>query len=281
MFSLLLAWISCWSQLPVVWDTITVISMGECKKDVTPVLMHWSYVFVALTHRYDITVMGLPSFHFPVDLLNMNNAIDAFDQHGLRGQSDQLMDVMEMITCMTSMYEGIAEDHPNLVNVPLCVDLALNWMLNVYDRWVQGHCSKSNYIEDSVGLVHCPSRTQWCGKSLCRHWPRQWLAADEQAASRCFNQCWFISSWLKKHVLLKGKVFNMWSATYGYVYSSFGEIGHGLSAICFCWLCHYKLGLISISPTMTHHVMFSHHQSAAPLLDNTAYSWIKPTDAYL
>ena len=26
-------------------------AMGECKKDVTPVLMHWSYVFLALTHR--------------------------------------------------------------------------------------------------------------------------------------------------------------------------------------------------------------------------------------
>ena len=25
--------------------------MGQCKKDVTPLLMHWSYVFFALTHR--------------------------------------------------------------------------------------------------------------------------------------------------------------------------------------------------------------------------------------
>ena len=29
------------------------ISMGLCKKDITPLLMHWSYVFLALTHRYD------------------------------------------------------------------------------------------------------------------------------------------------------------------------------------------------------------------------------------
>ena len=26
--------------------------MGWCKKDVTPLLTHWSYVFLALTHRY-------------------------------------------------------------------------------------------------------------------------------------------------------------------------------------------------------------------------------------
>ena len=31
------------------------ISMGQCKKDVTPLLMHWSYIFLALTHRYDIS----------------------------------------------------------------------------------------------------------------------------------------------------------------------------------------------------------------------------------
>ena len=32
------------------------ISMGKCKKDVTPVRWHWSYVFLALTHRYLPTI---------------------------------------------------------------------------------------------------------------------------------------------------------------------------------------------------------------------------------
>ena len=31
------------------------ISMVLCKKDVTPLLMHWSYVFLTLTHRYKAT----------------------------------------------------------------------------------------------------------------------------------------------------------------------------------------------------------------------------------
>ena len=30
------------------------ISMGWCKKDVTPLLTHWSYIFLAPTHRYDM-----------------------------------------------------------------------------------------------------------------------------------------------------------------------------------------------------------------------------------
>ena len=31
---------------------ITSVSMGWSKKDVTPLLMHWSYIFLALTHRH-------------------------------------------------------------------------------------------------------------------------------------------------------------------------------------------------------------------------------------
>lgn len=64
----------------------------------------------------------------------MNTAVDCFDEHNLRGQNDKLLDVVDLINCVTSMYEKVSEDNPNLVNVPFCVDLVLNWLLNVYDR---------------------------------------------------------------------------------------------------------------------------------------------------
>ena len=42
-------------------DSTLYISMGWCKKDVTPLLTHWSYVILALTHRYsDHLFQGLP-----------------------------------------------------------------------------------------------------------------------------------------------------------------------------------------------------------------------------
>ena len=31
---------------------LETISMGWSKKDVTPLLQHWRYIFLALTHRY-------------------------------------------------------------------------------------------------------------------------------------------------------------------------------------------------------------------------------------
>ena len=47
--------------------TYSKISMGSCKKDLTPLLTHWSYVFLALIHRfYFLAVTGhpTPSSHF-------------------------------------------------------------------------------------------------------------------------------------------------------------------------------------------------------------------------
>ena len=63
--------------------------------------------------------------------LNLNVAIEAFDAHGLRGQNDKLLDVADMVTVLSSLYETIAAS--NTVNVPLCLDLTLNWLLNIYD----------------------------------------------------------------------------------------------------------------------------------------------------
>lgn len=64
----------------------------------------------------------------------MNTAVEAFEQHGLRAQNDRLIDVSEIIGVLTTLYEGMAAEHQSLVNVPLCIDLCLNWLLNVYDK---------------------------------------------------------------------------------------------------------------------------------------------------
>ena len=70
-----------------------------------------------------------------MDLLDVNHADQAFQSHGFNSVSDRLIDVIEVINCLLTMYEGLAEDHPDKVNsVPLCVDLVLNWLLNIYDR---------------------------------------------------------------------------------------------------------------------------------------------------
>ena len=49
---------------------------------------------------------------------------------------DKQLDVVEMIGSLTAMFERVVADDAQQVNVPLSVDLTLNWLLNVYDRSV-------------------------------------------------------------------------------------------------------------------------------------------------
>lgn len=55
-------------------------------------------------------------------------AIESFDRHGLRAQNDKLIDIPDMTTILHSLYVTIDQ-----IDLPLMLDLAINWILNVYD----------------------------------------------------------------------------------------------------------------------------------------------------
>lgn len=73
-----------------------------------------------------------------VDLLELSVAQAMFQQHKLNTNSAQLS-VPEVINCLTSVYDDLEQEHKDLVNVPLCVDMCLNWLLNVYDTYALTH----------------------------------------------------------------------------------------------------------------------------------------------
>ncbi|XP_043280609.1 dystrophin, isoforms A/C/F/G/H isoform X2 [Venturia canescens] len=85
-----------------------------------------------------------------LDLLSLSSALEQFDSHGLRAQNDKLIDIPDMVTVLTSLYEVIAADNPTQVIVPLCIDLAINWLLNVYDSQRTGQIRVLSF---KVGLV--------------------------------------------------------------------------------------------------------------------------------
>lgn len=58
----------------------------------------------------------------------MITAIESFDRHGLRAQNDKLIDIPDMTTVLHSLYVTIDN-----IDLPLMLDLAINWILNVYD----------------------------------------------------------------------------------------------------------------------------------------------------
>lgn len=85
-----------------------------------------------------------------LDLVTVNRAIDAFDSHGLRAQNDKVLDVTDMISVLATIYEALAHENPSLVNVPLCLDLLVNWLLNVYDSQRTGQVRVLSF---KVGIV--------------------------------------------------------------------------------------------------------------------------------
>ncbi|XP_068580543.1 utrophin isoform X1 [Cebidichthys violaceus] len=84
-----------------------------------------------------------------LDLLDLSVAQSTFEQHKLTN-NNQLLSVPEVINCLTSIYDGLEQEHKDLVNVPLCVDMCLNWLLNVYDT---GRSGKIRVLSMKIGLL--------------------------------------------------------------------------------------------------------------------------------
>ncbi|XP_046710962.1 utrophin-like isoform X2 [Silurus meridionalis] len=68
-----------------------------------------------------------------LDLLELDMAQTVFKQHQLT-KNEQLLEVPAIITCLLTIYTELHQVYPELIDIPLCVDLCLNWLLNVYDR---------------------------------------------------------------------------------------------------------------------------------------------------
>lgn len=72
-----------------------------------------------------------------VDLTSLSDIISVFEEHQTLDSTnrnlDKYVDVNEMIFYLQSIYDKTSNEHPQLINVILTVDLALNWLLNIYD----------------------------------------------------------------------------------------------------------------------------------------------------
>ncbi|ROT67522.1 putative dystrophin-like isoform X2 [Penaeus vannamei] len=84
-----------------------------------------------------------------LDRAKMQMATDVFDEHGLRGQNDRLIDVGDMVVVLSALYANISADHPE-VNTTLAMDLCLNWLLNVYDSQRTG---QMRVLSFKIGIV--------------------------------------------------------------------------------------------------------------------------------
>ncbi|XP_063774009.1 utrophin isoform X3 [Pseudophryne corroboree] len=84
-----------------------------------------------------------------LDLLELSTTHNIFKEQELN-QNQQLLSVPEIITVLNTIYSGLEEKNKELVNVPLCIDMCLNWLLNVYDT---GRTGKIRVQSLKIGLM--------------------------------------------------------------------------------------------------------------------------------
>ena len=80
-----------------------------------------------------------------VDLLTLASVVEVFREQDLQAV-ERVMDVVELIHALTALYERLEEERSVLINIPLCVDMCLNWLLNVYDRYTHMHHTHAHHM---------------------------------------------------------------------------------------------------------------------------------------
>lgn len=72
-----------------------------------------------------------------VDLTSLSHIISVFEEHQTIDSPDRniekYVDVNEMSFYLQAIFDKTANEHPQLIQVILTVDLTLNWLLNIYD----------------------------------------------------------------------------------------------------------------------------------------------------
>lgn len=87
-----------------------------------------------------------------LDMVSISGASEAFDLHGLRAQNDKILDVADMVLVLRAIFGNIANSENTPIDVPLCVDLALNWLLNVFDSQRTGQIRVLSFKVSTTGF---------------------------------------------------------------------------------------------------------------------------------
>uniref|UniRef100_A0A8C1LZI5 Dystrophin related protein 2 n=1 Tax=Cyprinus carpio TaxID=7962 RepID=A0A8C1LZI5_CYPCA len=101
-----------------------------------------------------------------LDLLKLSSLVDVFREQELQ-HAEHVMDVVEVIHSLTSLYEKLEEERSVLINIPLCVDMCLNWLLNVYDSGRNGKMRVLSFKMSLVILCNADIQEKYKCKQVC------------------------------------------------------------------------------------------------------------------
>ena len=71
---------------------------------------------------------------FLVDMIEKNVVVEALERHNMHGSHEDVVGVSEMVKVLTFLFDKLDQNDKAKIDIPLSIDLSLNWLLNVYDR---------------------------------------------------------------------------------------------------------------------------------------------------
>ena len=140
--------------------------------------------------RCPATVCDWFIFFLIVHLLDMASVSDVLDRHTFFGCNDELLDVSNMVECLMCLFEHETVERglqSVSVDVGLCVDLVLNWILNLFDM--------------SVMILSRPAFVMLCVCcSFCEELPEHYVHVGHIEIIRTVGCCVCISSLPNNHL---------------------------------------------------------------------------------
>ena len=71
---------------------------------------------------------------FLVDMIEKNVVVEALERHNMHGSHEDVVGVSDMVKVLTFLFDKLDQNEKAKIDIPLSIDLSLNWLLNVYDR---------------------------------------------------------------------------------------------------------------------------------------------------
>ncbi|XP_036436890.1 LOW QUALITY PROTEIN: dystrophin-related protein 2-like [Colossoma macropomum] len=154
------------------WDHPRMIQLYQSMADLSEI--RFSAYRTAMKLRRVQKALKLDCVPLSSLVAELQSDVGVMQGSEVTGSGSRVVEVQEVVDLLTSLYEHMEQEKGMMVDIPLCVDMCLNWLLSVYDS---GRVGKLRLLSLVTGLVClCDADV----KDKCKYLFRQVCGADGQ-----------------------------------------------------------------------------------------------------
>jgi dystrophin len=161
----------------------TALKLRGLQKELKRKLTHIITTLMSDAFHLCWLIILIHTNYFTVDRLPLKTVVETFDSLGLRGHNDRLLDVPDMMSTMHTLYNLCSsqlQSQPTTsgknappaeapVSISYISDMAINWLLNVYDSQRTGQIRNLSFKTGVVLLCKGPMEDKFRCKNDSRN----------------------------------------------------------------------------------------------------------------